>query len=242
MNSAQNDRSSTYLEQFVESCYFLPTELSRFLNMIKAIDDRCCTLSDSLNETTAELLAMPPAYQHGPSPEYNKLMQKVSSDQKMLTQLSEEKLHLAQQAYDILEMYAIDLERTIENFETDSAIQNGGQPEAMVGPLAAVMENLQDIAQTIAQAGFEVQPSHTIRPEDWNVPLSQDPFLSLPLPTAPGVAPPGWLPAAGALQTAASGGPGQGRQRGAPGRSGSQRRGVKSEDTGQGPTGPTQGM
>lgn len=68
-----------YLEQYIESCYFLPTELQRFINTIKALDDKCADLSASLAQHTTQLLAMPPLHlqPNGPTDEYRTIMQKV---------------------------------------------------------------------------------------------------------------------------------------------------------------------
>lgn len=122
-----------YLEQYVEGTYFLPTELQRVLHLVKSIDDRSAELSDSLQATTQQLLGLPPQYHqaHGPSEHYTQLMQKLEAGQKQLTQFAEERTHLAQQAYDLIEMHALDLERTMENFEAD--LRAGGVMDADLG-------------------------------------------------------------------------------------------------------------
>ncbi|KAL6761276.1 hypothetical protein V8C86DRAFT_879252 [Haematococcus lacustris] len=111
-----------YLETFVEGTYFIPTELSRILNNIKVLDDRCNQLSESLESSTAQLLNVPPQYQQPLEEVHVDIMLKMQTEQQMLSQLAEEKVQYAQQAYDMLEMHAIELERTIENFITDTGI------------------------------------------------------------------------------------------------------------------------
>lgn len=184
------DFACTHL-QTVESLYFLPSDLSRILNNIKALDERCFELSDALHERTAQLLSMPPAYQVAPGPEYYDLMQKVAADQRMLTQFSEEKVKMAQQAYDLLEMHALELERTMENFETDMRV--GADAE-----LNAALDGLTDVFTPQGVAGLDGR-GRTPRLEDWNVSGAPDAYNSIPLPIpplpTPAPLPPAMLPA-----------------------------------------------
>eukprot|EP00198_Chlamydomonas_reinhardtii_P014339 XP_001703676.1 predicted protein [Chlamydomonas reinhardtii] len=107
-----------YLESFVESTGTLPTELQRILNTIKALDEKCNDLSAEVQANTSALVSLPPAYQQ-PGPEYDEVLNRVAASQKLLLQFADEKVQLAQQAHDLLEMHALELERVTDDLEKE---------------------------------------------------------------------------------------------------------------------------
>lgn len=121
--------SILYLESFVDSTAFLPPDLQRQLNTIKALDEKCLDLSETVHQNVAQLMSMPPQHQHGATEEYIELSRRVEQDQRMLLQFAEEKVQVAQQVYDLIEMHAIELEKQIDDFEGDirvSGLDAGG--------------------------------------------------------------------------------------------------------------------
>ncbi|KXZ53771.1 hypothetical protein GPECTOR_6g689 [Gonium pectorale] len=161
-----------YLESFIESTGGLPLDLQRVLNTIKALDERCNELSAELQKDTAALLAMPPMHQQPvPNPEYEELNARVAGSQKLLVQFAEEKVQLAQQAHDMLEVHALELERVTDDLDKELRRNN---PDAG-------LEYLQDFALDTARG-------KTPRLEEFNMSLQQE--LALPPAPAPPVAPP----------------------------------------------------
>lgn len=110
--------TTIYLESYIESTSSLPTELQRVLTTIKALDEKCQGLQQELRESVAQLLQMPPAHQY-PSPQYDELNERVAADHKLLLQFAEEKVQLAQQAHDLLEMHAMELERVTDELDKE---------------------------------------------------------------------------------------------------------------------------
>ncbi|KAF5838960.1 hypothetical protein DUNSADRAFT_1905 [Dunaliella salina] len=101
----QNSLTQTiYLESYVESTVFLPTELQRILSIIKSLDVRCMELKAALAFHTTRLMALPPqhataaaAAASGGTPntgtsEYATLMHRVEVDHRLLAQFAEEKV------------------------------------------------------------------------------------------------------------------------------------------------------
>lgn len=127
--------SILYLENFVEGTTYFPPELQRHLNTIKSLDDKCLELSDIVQQNVAQLMAMPPQHQHGATDEYMQLSQKVETDQRLLLQFAEEKVQVAQQVYDLIEMHAVELEKQIEDLEGDLRASglDGGALESFYG-------------------------------------------------------------------------------------------------------------
>ncbi|KAG2494428.1 hypothetical protein HYH03_007480 [Edaphochlamys debaryana] len=166
-----NSANVMYLESFVESTNSLPLELQRVLNNIKALDEKCNDLSAELQTNVQLLLAMPPLYrQPAPTPEYEDLVNRVASSQKLLLQFAEEKVQLAQQAHQLLEYHALELERVTDDLDKELRKNNpdGG------------LEYLQDFALDTARG-------KTPRLEEFNMSLQQE--LALPPAPAPAVAP-----------------------------------------------------
>mmetsp|Transcript_13668 Transcript_13668/g.29330 ORF Transcript_13668/g.29330 Transcript_13668/m.29330 type:complete len:420 (-) Transcript_13668:692-1951(-) len=116
-----------YLEAYVESTASMPPELQRILNTIKALDEKCSDLSETLQHNVAVLISFPPmhAQRDGPTDEYLDLLKRVEQDQRMLLQFAEEKVQLAQQAFDLVEMHAIELEKQLDEFEGDLRVTGG---------------------------------------------------------------------------------------------------------------------
>lgn len=212
-----------YLEQYIEGVFFLPTELQRVLNNIKALDERCTELTDLLQVQTQRLCAMPPACQQkgGPSDEYKDLMRQVEQNQRMLTQFADEKVQIAQQAYDLLETHALELERTMENFESDMRI--GG----VLDPDLAGLDNFADLYTPGSFAGMDpgaAMRGQTPKPgEGWGLPTpgatpGGDALAAAggavaaaaPMAAAAAAAPPAPAAAAHAPAAAAAGGGGGG--------------------------------
>ncbi|EFJ41980.1 hypothetical protein VOLCADRAFT_107495 [Volvox carteri f. nagariensis] len=162
-----NSANVMYLESFIESTGSLPTELQRILNTIKALDEKCNDLSSELQANVSVLLGMPHAHQQpAVSPEYEELVSRVAGAQKMLVQFAEEKVQLAQQAHDLLEVHALELERVTDDLDKELRRNN---PDAG-------LEYLQDFA-------LDTTRGKTPRLEDFNMSLQQE--LSLPPAPAP---------------------------------------------------------
>lgn len=51
----------SYLENYVESTVGLPSDLARFLNMIKVLDERAAELMEAIKHTTEALCRLEPA-------------------------------------------------------------------------------------------------------------------------------------------------------------------------------------
>ncbi|KAG2434312.1 hypothetical protein HYH02_012334 [Chlamydomonas schloesseri] len=166
-----NSANVMYLEAFVEGTGTLPTELQRILNTIKALDEKCNDLSAEVQANTSTLLSLPPAYQQ-PGPEYEEVLNRVAASQKMLLQFADEKVQLAQQAHDLLEMHALELERVTDDLEKELRKNNpdGG------------LDYLQDFT-------LDTGRGKTPRLDEFNMSLQQE--LSLPPPpaAAPAAAP-----------------------------------------------------
>ncbi|PNH11332.1 hypothetical protein TSOC_001839 [Tetrabaena socialis] len=160
-----------YLETFVESSTLLPTELQRILSTIKALDDKCNDLSAEAHAGVSMLLAMPPAHQQPPgaSPEYEELAARVGAAQKLLVQFADEKVQLAQQAHDLLEVHALELERVTDDLDKELRKNN---PD---------LDYLQDYS-------LDTTRGKTPRLEDYNTSLQQE--LALPPPAAAAAPPP----------------------------------------------------
>ena len=83
---------ATILESFVENTTSLPPDLQRHLTTIKAIDDKCLDLAETVQQNVNQLLLMPCQHQHGPTEEYIELTKRVEQEQRMLLQFAEEKV------------------------------------------------------------------------------------------------------------------------------------------------------
>ncbi|KAI8468787.1 MAG: hypothetical protein J3K34DRAFT_515351 [Monoraphidium minutum] len=110
-----------YLEQYVESTTTLPSELQRVLATIRFLDEKTCGLRDAIAAQTEALVAMPPPGQRGPEQEaaFRELNGQVTLMQSQLLQFAEEKVQLGQQANDLLQMHYDELEKTMEQFESE---------------------------------------------------------------------------------------------------------------------------
>lgn len=171
----QSLSTTTYLETFVESTVSLPPELQRILNTIKALDDKCLELSDIANNGTQQLLSLPPQ-QPGPADENRR----VEQAQRMLLQFCEEKVQLAQQAFDLLELHALDLEKSLENFETE--LKAAGLLDNEDGVAGLETGGLGDFYTPGSLANMETSRGRTPKLEDWTAPTPTEPA---PLPAVP---------------------------------------------------------
>lgn len=159
-----------FLEAYIESTNTLPTELQRLLNTIRALDEKCLALSGDLQGNVGALLTMPPAWaQPQPQPEYTQLSERVAQDQKMLLQFGDEKTQLAQQALDLLEVHALELERVIDDLEKELNRSNDWELTAA------------------ADFGLETQRGKTPKPADeFSVLAGEAPApAAVPLPPIP---------------------------------------------------------
>jgi inhibitor of growth protein 4 len=118
MNGMNGMNSILYLESFVDSTQSMPPDLQRHLNTIKALDEKCLEISDVIHHNVNTLLSMPPQHVHGAT-EYIEVSRRVESDQRLVLQFAEEKVQVAQQVYDLLELHAMELEKQIDDFEGD---------------------------------------------------------------------------------------------------------------------------
>lgn len=121
-----------FLESFVESTFSVAPEMQRILTTVKVLDERSVELSESLQHDIDALVALPPHHTNAHDParvaEYNDLAARVQQQQAMLLQFASEKVNLAQQAHDLVEMHAVELERTLDQFETE--LKNSGMMDA----------------------------------------------------------------------------------------------------------------
>lgn len=217
-----------YLEHYVESTSSLPPELQRMLNLIKSLDERCQELSETLSRNVERCNQLPPQgvrKNPGDYPaEYTTLMKAINDDQAMLKQLAEEKVQVAHQAFDLLDLHSNELNRMLEAFEAEYAAAN---------PIPATL----DTSDMFGSMDMAFNPKR-MKPEPWEAQLdmaqlgppsvkrgghkgrrddlhkrksnmmsqyaqSQDEFDFLPEPAAPrliNTIPPGMLPAAPELQ------------------------------------------
>ncbi|MEW5305346.1 MAG: hypothetical protein WDW38_005613 [Sanguina aurantia] len=109
--------STIYLESYIESTGSLPPELQRILTTIQALDAKCLDLSESVHHSLAILLK--PQTHGNPleEAEYQEASNTIGMEQQLLLQFAEEKVQLAHRAHGLLEMHALDLEQSIDDFE-----------------------------------------------------------------------------------------------------------------------------
>ena len=105
----------------IENLVNVPPDLTRYLSMIKALDEKILSLQRSIHQSTNSLLAMPPVSAN-PSAAFQQLQAKLEDDKKMLMQFAVEKVLVAQQVFDLIESAAIDLEDKIEDAENELAV------------------------------------------------------------------------------------------------------------------------
>ncbi|KAF6259685.1 hypothetical protein COO60DRAFT_979652 [Scenedesmus sp. NREL 46B-D3] len=114
-----------YLENYVESTLGLPSDLSRFLNMIKVLDARTAELMDAIKHTTDALCRMEPAAGSrkggADEQEYLGLVSSFKRQEALLYQLSEEKVQLAQHALELITSHQRELDATTAQFEEEVA-------------------------------------------------------------------------------------------------------------------------
>lgn len=151
--------TTIFLESYIESTSTLPAELQRVLNTIKALDEKCLGLQQELQANVNALLQMPPQYLQ-PTPEYEEVSERVAADQKLLVQFAEEKVQLAQQAHDLLEVHALELERVTDDLEKELRRSN---PDAL-GLDAYLNESVNFLDNARGK---------TPRLDDWTVPLPE---------------------------------------------------------------------
>lgn len=111
----------TYLEGYIESTAQLPAELQRILNTIKVLDERSVELSDTIMRAVEAFLALPQLYKHkGDEALTNSIKaaeKEIQDKQAMLLQFADEKVGLAQHAYDLLELHCSELLTVLDDFE-----------------------------------------------------------------------------------------------------------------------------
>ncbi|WIA16715.1 hypothetical protein OEZ85_013370 [Tetradesmus obliquus] len=115
----------SYLENYVESTLGLPSDLSRFLNMIRVLDARTAELMEAIKHTTDALCRMEPAAgsrKGGPDEqEYLGLVASFKRQEALLYQFSEEKVTLAQHALELITNHQRELDATTAQFEEEVA-------------------------------------------------------------------------------------------------------------------------
>eukprot|EP00877_Chromochloris_zofingiensis_P006372 jgi/Chrzof1/1989/Cz10g28300.t1 len=118
--------STLYLESYVESTAALPAELQRILTTIKTLDERAQDLLDTLKRNTEAIVALPPqgSRKAKEDQELRELQRHIQNDEKMLLQFVEEKVQLAWQAQDLINMHQTQLDETLELFEGEMAANN----------------------------------------------------------------------------------------------------------------------
>lgn len=154
--------TTIFLESYIESTSTLPAELQRLLITIKALDEKCLGLQQELQANVNALLQMPPQYLQ-PTPEYDEVSERVASDQKLLVQFAEEKVQLAQQAHDLLEVHALELERVTDDLEKELRRSN---PDDGLGLDAYLNDSVNFLDNARGK---------TPRLDDWTVPLPEPP-------------------------------------------------------------------
>lgn len=174
-----------FLEQFVEDATTLPAELARYLNNIKALDEKATTMQENIEAYVRQMLDLPPVHSvkgdeegrvkvrlfsaatsahadrslphadrslphagslaahalieagckqccHAPPPsslhpnpprfaqsQYEQLLLAMRRDEHMMVQFALEKVQLAQQAYDMLQLYLAEAQQTLKTFERE---------------------------------------------------------------------------------------------------------------------------
>jgi hypothetical protein len=173
--------SILYLEEFVDSTQNLPPDLQRQLNTIKSLDERCGDLAEQVQSAVGKLLGMEPQHTlpDGPSDEYMDLSRRVEADQRLLLQFAEEKVQVAQQVYDLLEMHAIELDKQIDDFEGDVRLTglDGGMDFYSPGA-GSYMPPMDTMRADTTMRG------RTPKLEDWGS-LATTPADALPVPLPP---------------------------------------------------------
>lgn len=129
-----------YLEKYIDSTTSLPAELNRILNSIKDLDERSDDLAAQIQENVEAVLRMPPAGggaaatrggKPGESKELRELRAQIDKDQQLLIQFAEEKVQLAVQGYDLLELHVNQADLDIVHLENE--LQAMGMGDALGG-------------------------------------------------------------------------------------------------------------
>ncbi|KAL4433034.1 hypothetical protein ABPG77_006461 [Micractinium sp. CCAP 211/92] len=129
-----------YLEKYIDSTTSLPAELNRILNSIKDLDERSDDLAAQIQENVEAVLRMPPASggaaatrggKAGESKELRELRAQIDKDQQLLIQFAEEKVQLAVQGYDLLELHVGQADLDIVHLESE--LQAMGMGDALGG-------------------------------------------------------------------------------------------------------------
>lgn len=123
--------SQIHLENFVESTAALPAELVRLLATIKDLDERSHKLSERIDVNVEECLNRPTQANAAnrksgseSASEVAELRSMIEADQQMLIQFAEEKMALACQCYDLVDMHLMQIERDIDVFEGEIQAQD----------------------------------------------------------------------------------------------------------------------
>eukprot|EP00775_Hariotina_reticulata_P012435 gene12435-12572_t len=123
----------SYLENYVESTLGLPSDLARFLNTIKVLDERASELVEAIKHTTEALCSLPPVHTCKGTPteqEYHELVATFKRQEALLYQFSEEKVQLAQHALELITQYQKQLDETTQQFEEEVANVPQAAPES----------------------------------------------------------------------------------------------------------------
>lgn len=119
-----------YLENYVESTVGLPSDLARFLNTIRVLDERSAEVEAALRHTTDALCALKPVGSRSAAPdnaEYQELVAQFKRQEQQLYQFCEEKVTLAHHAADLIQQHQKELESTLQQFEEEAnAVPAGG--------------------------------------------------------------------------------------------------------------------
>lgn len=108
--------NTIYLESYIESTASLPPELQRILATIKSLDEACIEVQEEIQKSLEEVLAGKPAHDQAA---VSQLQSKLDADHQRLLQMMDERLQLAYQAYDLLDMHIVDLDQVLEEFDAE---------------------------------------------------------------------------------------------------------------------------
>uniref|UniRef100_A0A1D1ZRI2 Inhibitor of growth protein N-terminal histone-binding domain-containing protein n=1 Tax=Auxenochlorella protothecoides TaxID=3075 RepID=A0A1D1ZRI2_AUXPR len=121
-----------YLEKFIESTVHVPPELQRLLNTIKDLDERSEDLGAQIQDNVEVGLQGKLSKEQA-----RELLERIEADQKLLVQFAEEKVQLAMQGYDLLDIHLLSLDADAaalaEELQANASLNDAFGPDAGFG-------------------------------------------------------------------------------------------------------------
>jgi len=106
---------ASYLELFIESTQSLPTDLYKALNLMRELDQQCQSILTELHGKEQEYLE---AMEHKREP-HPGLLDEIKAKQQHALSLSDEKVQLAVQTYDIVDRCIRKLDADLKHFDAN---------------------------------------------------------------------------------------------------------------------------